>query len=422
MALFNFSKLFWNNQAKEKSLTSDMMYYRPIWAGNVTIDKNTLYQIYRQNPDVRSCVRIIAQYVGKEYFFLQNEKGKVTEQEAYDEYDTVWSVMKNKTFFETIVEMLKHSIVCGELYLLPTTSTKWVVNWFQILHPKTITKWVEWGKIKKFLQFSKGTKREYDPFDPTEPEKDQVMYFQFERHTNNELDGMWLIEGIIWDVLSDMKAQERNYFLFENDMTPPSVIIIDENTSEPARNMLKDQLEQKHKGTWNAHKPFLWVGVKDWKSTAMTPKDMEHTLQRKITTDKVCAALLVPKSRLWYVEDVNRATSIADEKNFVDGTVNSCQLFIEYVVNEFLRAYFPDTFGTDGYEFVFERQSVEDATEIKKLRLEELKRGGITLNEYRELYNMDRYAIEEADKPITTKDAVLVEDITLDAVIDTNNQ
>lgn len=113
---------------------------------------------------------------------------------------------------------------------------------------------------------------------------------------------------------------------------------------------------------------------------------------------------------------------MADEKNFVDGTVNSCQLFIEYVVNEFLRAYFPDTFGPDGYEFVFERQSVEDVTEIKKLRLEELKRGGITLNEYRNLYSMEKYDIEEANKPIITKDAVLLEDITLDPVIDTNNQ
>jgi len=54
-----------------------------------------------------------------------------------------------------------------------------------------------------------------------------------------------------------MKAMERNYAFFQNDMTPPSVIIVDENASESARQILKDQLEQKHKGTWNSHKPFL---------------------------------------------------------------------------------------------------------------------------------------------------------------------
>lgn len=35
---------------------------------------------------------------------------------------------------------------------------------------------------------------------------------------------------------------------------------------------------------------------------------------------------------------------MADEKNFVEGTVNSYQLFIEYVVNEFLKGYFPESF------------------------------------------------------------------------------
>lgn len=112
---------------------------------------------------------------------------------------------------------------------------------------------------------------------------------------------------------------------------------------------------------------------------------------------------------------------MADEKNFVEGTVNSYQLLIEYVVNEFLKAYFPDRFGYDGYEFVFERQSVVDETEQKKMRLEELKRGGITLNEYRGIYGMEKYSIEEADKPLITKDVTLLEDITLDPVIDTNN-
>lgn len=420
--LDNFTKLFWwKSQAREKSLANDMMYYRPLGAWNVTIDKNTLYQIYRQNPDVRSCVRIIAQYVGRNYFFLQNQDGKASEQDAYDEYDTVWNVMKNKTFFETVLEIIKHSSVCGELYLLPTTDTKGNVNGFQLLHPKTITKRVVNGKIAKFLQYSAWGKREYDPYDPVNPQKDQVMYFQFERHTSNELDGMGVIEGIIWDVLSDMKAMERNYAFFENDMTPPSVILVDENTSEGARQILKEQLEAKHKWTWNAHKPFLWVWVKDWKQISISPKDMEHIAQRKITTDKVCAAMLVPKSRLWYVEDVNRATSMADEKNFIEGTVNSYQLFIEYVVNEFLKAYFPDRFWSEGYEFVFERQSVEDATEVKKMRLEELKRWGITLNEYRAQYGMEAYTDENADKPLITKDVVLLEDVTLDPVIDTNN-
>jgi len=65
---------------------------------------------------------------------------------------------------------------------------------------------------------------------------------------------------------------------------------------------------------------------------------------------------------------------MADEKNFVEGTVNSYQLLIEYVVNEFLKAYFPDRFGSEGYEFVFERQSVVDEMEQKKMHLEEVKR------------------------------------------------
>lgn len=109
---------------------------------------------------------------------------------------------------------------------------------------------------------------------------------------------------------------------------------------------------------------------------------------------------------------------MADEKNFVEGTVNSYQLFIEYVVNEFIKAFWDDF----NYEFVFERQTVVDEIEVKKMRLEELKRGGLTLNEYRAFYGMEAYKEEEANKPLMTKDVILLEDVTLDPVIDTNNQ
>ena len=123
---------------------------------------------------------------------------------------------------------------------------------------------------------------------------------------------MRLLEGLIYDVLSDLKSQERNYCFFENDSTPSWMILLEPGMTEKEQTMLVQQLQAKHKGTRNNGKPLLAPGVKDWKMTTLSPKNMEHILQRKMTTEKVSSALWVPKSILNYTDSVNYSTSLSN--------------------------------------------------------------------------------------------------------------
>lgn len=381
------------------------------------IDKPLFYTMYARNPDARSCVRKKAMYMGRNYFYLKSEEkdGKeIREQDGFEEFDRTRTLLSNPTLSQTMIEVVKHIDVSWELYILPTTDLDGEVNGMQILHPNSITKVIKGNEIIWFIQFD-GQVSQYYHADIIEwaPKTQILKYYQLEKHVDNEFNGMGLFEGIAHDVMSDLKAQERNYAFFDNDWTPPSMVFIEEGLSADAQKILVSQLQERHRGTVNAHKPMIGIGVKDRKTLSVSPKDMEHTLQRKMTVDKVCSALDVPKSIIWYTEDVNRATSFTELKNFVEGTVNNYQLFFEYIVNDFIQTFW----GDFKYEFVLEKQSIDDVEE-RKQDLEEVKNGTMSINEYRKKYGREPFPEEEANKPLVNKNVIFLEDVMLDATID----
>ena len=108
---------------------------------DLTVDKELLYEIYRKNPDIRSCIRKKALYTGSAGIELVGKDDEaLPKQENKKTYDEIFTVLSNPTFMDTKVEMIKHLDVSGELYLLPTTDARGIINGFQMLHPKTMSK------------------------------------------------------------------------------------------------------------------------------------------------------------------------------------------------------------------------------------------------------------------------------------------
>lgn len=78
-------------------------------------------------------------------------------------------------------------------------------------------------------------------------------------------------------------------------MTPPSMFLLDKDAGESEVNILKEQLIEQYRGSNNSHKPLIGAGVEDVKVLSVSPKDMEHINQKKMTTDKVSSCFGVPK-------------------------------------------------------------------------------------------------------------------------------
>jgi phage portal protein BeeE len=66
-------------------------------------------------------------------------------------------------------------------------------------------------------------------------------------------------------------------------------------------------LQEQMKGSKNKHKSIASNLIKDVKPIAVNHKDIDFINQRKLTTEKVCATLEIPKSLLGYVDNINYA-------------------------------------------------------------------------------------------------------------------
>lgn len=386
----------------------------------LTVNKNTLYDIYKHNSDIKVCVRKISHYIGSEWFTLLGKNWEpIDYQKAKDDYEFIESMLANPTFSQTKIEMLKHLTTTWELYLLPTTvQGKKEINGFQIIHPKTITKVIEDWRLTKFRQVRASTYRQYSAIETTDKTKRMQLYL-LEKHTDNELNWMWVVEWLLYDALSDFSASKRNYYFFENDNTPPSILQVETGLSEANIKLLVEQIQERHKWPENSHRMFMGVWVKDIKSTALSPKDMEHIQQRRLTIDKVTAAYWVPRAILWYTESVNYNNATQMYKEFIEWTVNPYQDFFEFILNDFLKKYRDDF--SKKYYVQFNSIDPTDQFELAKLRMQKVAMWGMTIDERRVLEDREPYWIDESEKPIILWNHVLLEDIWFSPVLDNTN-
>lgn len=412
-------KILWYEISISKNKGEKSLWTSPFgrrW-DDLIVNKNTMYDIYRNNSDIKSCVRKIANYVGKEWFVLKDKKNEpLDEGKNKDDYDLVYNILDNPTFDQTKIEFFKHLTTSGELYLLPTTVMgKKEINWFQIIHPKSITKIVRGWKLVEFRQTTAGNFKKYSA-EETKEKTNRLQMYKLEKHTDNELNGMGIIEGLMYDALWDFSASKRNYYFFENDNTPPSILVVEQWLSDTNIELLAEQIKERHKWPENAHKMFMGVGVKDIKSTALSPKDMEHIQQRKLTIDKITSAYGVPRAMLGYTEWVNYNNATQMYKELVEGTINPYQSLFEYILNDFLKKYIDFKYYVE-----FNKIDPTDQFDIAELRMKKVAMWWLTIDERRGLEGKEPYNTDESKKPLISKGVSLLEDIWIDTAFDTNN-
>ena len=127
---------------------------------------------------------------------------------------------------------------------------------------------------------------------------DEISYFQFEKNPNNELEGLSLLEGVVYDAMTDREAMERNFQFFENGMMPDGMIILDKDFSTEEQENAKSKLKRELQGTSNSHKMLISNAVKDIKPLSLNSRDIDFINQRKLTIEKISSVFGVPRSIL----------------------------------------------------------------------------------------------------------------------------
>ena len=390
--------------------TSNYWSLSELMGEGVVISLQTFYELYKKNPDIRQCIRKIANSVSRDWLSLTNNKGEVVDDTEL--LDEVMDYFRYPTFLKFKVDLYRNYLLSGELYITPIRNLRMEILGFEVLDTRAMAKVVNQnGSIVWYKQYSKtGTFKTYNI--------DDIAYFKFEDDINNANLGMWLLHWVVWDALSDLEATKTNHKLYENGAIPDSMLLLDDALSDSEMQLAKEQFNNQYRWTQNAHKMLIGWGIKDIKTLALTNRDMEFMNQRLFTVQKVAATFGVPKSILGYVDDVNLANGKELRKEYIEWTIRPYEKDFENILNTLSSKFLPEVYAS--YWIKPEGETLDDRVVIEENQRKDIEKGIITINEARIERWMNEVADENADKLIVGRNNVLLEDLALDAVLSPN--
>lgn len=304
-------------------------------------DPRSLYTAWRNSTDIYGCVREIYQGVasGGHHFFDPSDDKKerpaspanvkrVTDVMEY-QYGSI-RAFKRKVFQALLIagntygEKVKNALN-GEMIGV------------KVLDPRTLAIVSdEHGNIFRYIQ-TMSDENGWTVVDPVVFEPDEIFHWMDEQDPNAEVFGMSPLEHAIWEARTDLAAMTSNYAFFENDATPSTWYILEENLGDEQAKQATDWIKEQFKGPKNRHKATTLRYVKDVKQLRLSNAEMEFLEGRHFTTEKICAAYGVPKVLLGYTDGVNFTNHEGQRKEFHDGTVADYDDVWNAMVNDIIK-------------------------------------------------------------------------------------
>lgn len=286
---------------------------------------------------------------------------------------------------------------------------EWTAIRFNVIDSRAVRKNTSNGIIHSFTvtENNWNKSRTYKP--------DEIEYFKFEDDIDDSNNGMGILASVIYDAVLDLEALKSNYSLYKNSARPDMMLLLDGNLTQKEQQNAKDMFEAQFRWSENAHKVVVGGWIQDIKTLSLTAQDMEQIAQRKLTTEKIASAFGVPKAMLWYTDDVNYSNAVTLKEEFIEWTVKPMAEDFESMLNKLIQKFRPDI--RENYRIKIDSEQLEETQEWMNGQRQDVMTWIITINEARVERWLERIDDENADKLLTTRNAVLLEDIALDATL-----
>ena len=397
------SKTLWLQQ---KSFSSNMRNITSYLQNGATLDINTYYQLYEFNWDIRQAIQKIANWVARNGIYLQDNKRQTIENNILT--DDVFDLFKAPTFLKWKKDLYRNYFLSWELYVLPVKNESWLTIWFDILDSRLVRKTVDpYGIITSFTVSNQSITKTFQP--------NEIAFFKREDSVNSQVDWMWILNWCIYDALSDFESMKTNYSFYQNSAIPSAMLLLDEWLSPEEMQNAKDQFEAQFRWSNNQHKTLIAWWVKEIKTISLTPRDMEFINQRHLTTEKISAVFGVPKTILWYTENVNYSNWWNQRKEFIEWTLRPLEADFEHIVNRLLEMFRPDLFKK--IRIKADGEQLEESQERQEWLRKDVQSWIITINEARIERWLEKLNDENADKLLVSKNMILLEDVALDPIL-----
>lgn len=362
--------------------------------GKLKISTDSLYTVWRNHGDVFGAIRELGQGVGVAGWYWEDR----TDPEKPANKDSIRRAEAIMTAKQTMRQFLKElvqdvSIAGNSYYNLEKNLSGNAVISLERLDPRTMCAVVDRnGVLKRWVQRVGGETEDFTP--------DEVAHFTLTNDPNSPVYGISPIEPILWELRTDLAAMVSNYALFQNDATPAAMYVFEEAMSDDDIQKAVNKIKTQIKGAENRHKTLGMKGLKEIKTVSITNKDMEFTVLRGITTEKVCAAYGVPKSILGYTDAINLSNGQEQSKKFWESTIEP----LEEAIQEFINRKLLPALGIQDIKIVFETRAFDNREWDEASTRADLQLGVFTINEVREMRGKKIYdVVTEGDivnKPI----------------------
>ena len=221
---------------------------------------------------------------------------------------------------------------------------------------------------------------------------EQILYF---RHPSPRslVYGASPIEAMAhaFDIDLAVRVYQRNFF--SNAARPEVVLSTDQRLSDEEARRILTAWRQKHQGLRHVFEPTILDGGLKLTPLSFSAKDFEFMALAGWTRDNILAAYGVPAGKLGLIEDVNRASALSIDITFNSECVKPRLDLMEDVWQVFLAPSFGD-------DLVLRHDNPvpTDRAQAHREAMQQLDRGVITVNEYREL--LGRQPVAWGERPL----------------------
>lgn len=280
--------------------------------------------------------------------------------------------------------------VAGNVYILKLKNGSGQLIGLQPIDPRTMRiVSTPYGEVVKYIQVVNGQSQDFAP--------EEVYHRIDEQDPDNEIFGLSILEGIIYEVLADSEASLTNYYYFKNNAIPATLIQLEDGMTADEQDIAIEQLKKQFRGAKNRHKIGAVSGVKGFQKLQDGNKDMEFLNMRMFTTQRVCAAFGVPKVILNYTDGVNYTNADMQYTKYIDNTVRPREEKFSKMLTDIVKEL------DENIEFRFHDDHINDEKERTQTQVTQITNGIKTINEVRTENGDKEYDIPEASMPMITR-------------------
>lgn len=286
----------------------------------------TWYEVWRRNPDVRACVDIVSRTVAKGGVEAKRNDMMVETPETDALID---SFMANKG------AIILHSMVGGNAFVAAKRNMEDNTVGVEVLDPRFVTVYsVDAVPSRYVYQDPMRQNRQYSYA------AEDVFHWKSTLDPDNPAYGVSPVETIVYDALGDDRAAMANFAFFDNNALPANMVVLKEGVTQDTADKLKEQMQLKYGGAKNSGRSGVMSTAIDKVIELGTGKTEGRFLDmRKVSTEKVCAAMKVPKAMLNYTDGVNYSSSEVQYATFIEQTVRPFESAFEEIMDYFLAPY-----------------------------------------------------------------------------------